>query len=38
LVQARKVGQTVFYSLQQEAFTILQPLLHQLATSTIEMA
>ncbi len=38
LIQARKVGQTVFYSLQQEAFTILQPLLNQLATSKIEMA
>lgn len=38
LIQARKVGQTVFYSLQQEAFTILQPLLNQIATSKIEMA
>lgn len=38
LIQARKVGQTVFYSLQQEASTILHPIFSQIATSELETA
>ncbi|RYC66212.1 ArsR/SmtB family transcription factor [Spirosoma sordidisoli] len=37
LIQPRKVGQTVFYSLQQEASMILHPVFSQIATSKLEM-
>lgn len=37
LIQARKVGQTVFYSLQQDALPILHPILSQIGASKLEI-
>jgi DNA-binding transcriptional ArsR family regulator len=38
MIQARKVGQTIFYSLQEEAVTMLGPILAQISTANSEIA